>query len=448
MKRVRYTKFTGDLASSLGLEDLMQALSEFLLDSGFQDPYSYFSELNNQTMENLRDAIRQALDSGELFDEEMQEAYEALSEDEVEELIDRIIQKLQEQNYINAEMPQERQGQQGDGNGEARFEVTDKAMDFLGYKALRELLGPLGRSNLGRHDTRYEAAGVETNGSSKQYTIMGGPNLSKTVDQQYSGGLPTNMLIYHNWVDVASYNGPSDRGLVSLRTTAALSNYLDDGALNPGMYRLRVDTLDNNGISFTGSATYGHKGYAVRVVNGDMNRSTCANCQVAAWDEMCFFTPFDAGSGGSFAMSLFELSPDYAGLIVSVDIWDVGDISSTNGRVVINILDPTGNNTFPGGVNIYDLGTQRSNLASGNYAVWASAASGNTAASFVAEDTSTGQSADNRWIHLEIQVPSNYNPVPGNDWWTMQYVTGPGTVAVDTVTVAVGLKGGPVHLVR
>jgi hypothetical protein len=29
----------------------------------------------------------------------------------------------------------------------------------------------------------------------------------------------------------------------------------------------------------------------------------------------------------------------------------------------------------------------------------------------------------------------------------MQYVTGPGTVALDNVTVAVGLKGGPVHLV-
>ena len=146
-------------------------------------------------------------------------------------------------------------------------------------------------------------------------------------------------------------------------------------------------------------------------------------------------------------MSLFELSRDYAGLTVSVDLWDVGDISSTDGRLVINILDPNGNNSFPGGVNIYDLGSQRSNLASGNYAVWASAASGNTRASFVALDTSTGQSAGNRWVHLEIQVPASYNAVPGSDWWSMQYVTGPGTVAIDTVTVAVGLKGGPVHLV-
>jgi Ca-activated chloride channel family protein len=182
MKRVRYTKFTGDLSSSFGLEDLMQALSDFLLDSGFNDPMSRFQEFDgDQTMDNLREAIKQALDSGDLFDEEAQEKYEALSEDQVEELIDQIIQKMQEQNFINAEQPEEGQGQQGDGNGEARFEVTDKGMDFLGYKALRELLGPLGKSNLGRHDTRHEAAGVETNGSSKLYEFGDTLNLDITA---------------------------------------------------------------------------------------------------------------------------------------------------------------------------------------------------------------------------------------------------------------------------
>lgn len=181
MKRIRYTKFTGDLASSFGLEDLMQALSDFLLDSGYQDPYSQFSDYNNQTMENLREAIREALESGELFDEESQQKFNELSADQVEELIDQIIEKMQEQNFINAEQPQEGQGEQGDGEANARFEVTDKSMDFLGYKALRELLGPLGRSNLGRHDTRHEAAGVETNGSSKLYEFGDTLNLDITA---------------------------------------------------------------------------------------------------------------------------------------------------------------------------------------------------------------------------------------------------------------------------
>ncbi len=182
MKRIRYTKFTGDLSSSFGLEDLMQALSDFLLDSGFNDPYSQFQEMNDQTLDNLRDAIKQALESGELFDEEAQEKFDQLNADQVEELVDQIIQKMQDQNFINAELPEEqRQGQQGDGNAEARFEVTDKSMDFLGYKALRELLGPLGKSNLGRHDTRHEASGVETNGSSKLYEFGDTLNLDLTA---------------------------------------------------------------------------------------------------------------------------------------------------------------------------------------------------------------------------------------------------------------------------
>ena len=62
MKRTRYTKYNGDLASELALDDLMQALSDFLLDSGFQDPFSQFQELNGEhTLENLREALRQEI---------------------------------------------------------------------------------------------------------------------------------------------------------------------------------------------------------------------------------------------------------------------------------------------------------------------------------------------------------------------------------------------------
>ncbi|TMD03775.1 MAG: hypothetical protein E6J01_15330 [Chloroflexi bacterium] len=282
----------------------------------------------------------------------------------------------------------------------------------------------------------------------QQYTILGGPNLGQTVDQQYAGNLPTNMLIYHNWVDVTSYSGAQDNGLVSLRTTPALSNYQVGGALQPGTYRLRVDSLDSSGTTFTGGSTGAHKGYAVRAVNGDANRTACSNCTVASWDEVCFFTPFDAGPGGSFTMNLFQLTPDYAGLTVTIDIWDVGDISSTSGFVRINILDPTGALAgSPLGVNIYDLGVQRSNLARGQYTVIASAQGGNQRASFVATDTSQGISRNSHWVHIELPISPGYNPPPGQYWWSMQYVTGAGTVAIDTVTVAVGLKGGPVHLV-
>jgi uncharacterized protein with von Willebrand factor type A (vWA) domain len=180
MKLTRYTKFTGDLSTSFDLEDLMQGLSDFFLDSGFQDPYSPFYNDDN-SMESLRDAIRQALDSGELLDEDAQEQYEKLEEPQIEELIDKIVQRMKDEAYLNAEEPAEGKGEQGDGESNARFEVTDKGMDFLGYKALRELLGPIGKSSLGRHDTLHEAAGVETNGSSKLYEFGDSLNLDITA---------------------------------------------------------------------------------------------------------------------------------------------------------------------------------------------------------------------------------------------------------------------------
>src|ERR1700759_3591728 len=169
MKLTRYTKFTGDLSTSFDLEDLMEALSDFFLDSGFNDPWSQFQNPSD-SMEDLREAIRQALDSGDILDEDAQEKYEELPEEGKQELVEKIIQRMKDESFLNAEEPAEGQGKVESGEAsDARFEVTDKGMDFLGYKALRDLLGPLGKSSLGRHDTRYEAAGVETNGSSKPY---------------------------------------------------------------------------------------------------------------------------------------------------------------------------------------------------------------------------------------------------------------------------------------
>ncbi len=179
MKLTRYTKFTGDLSTSFDLEDLMNALSDFFLDSGYQDPFSPFQN-DDDSMDSLKDAVRQALDSGELLDEDAQEKYEELPEEAKDELVEKIVQRMKDEAFLNAEEPGEGQGEQGEGETDARFEVTDKGMDFLGYKALRDLLGPLGKSSLGRHDTRYEAAGVETNGSSKPYEFGDSLNLNIT----------------------------------------------------------------------------------------------------------------------------------------------------------------------------------------------------------------------------------------------------------------------------
>ena len=179
MKRTRYTKYIGDLASDIGMEDLMQALSDYLLDSGFQDPFSQFQELNGEhTMENLREALRQVMENGDFLDADAQEQYENMSDEQREEMLDKLVERMQQGDFIQQQGdPSQSQmttapgeiAQPAPPQGEARFQVTDKSMDFLSYKSLRDLLGGMGRAVSGRHETRYEASGVESSGSTKQY---------------------------------------------------------------------------------------------------------------------------------------------------------------------------------------------------------------------------------------------------------------------------------------
>ena len=179
MKRVRYIKYTGDLASEMSLEDLLQALSNYLLDSGFQNPFLHFQELDH-TLDDLREALRRALESGDFLDERMQEALDALAEEGVlDELIEKLLNRLEQENFISTGRSQAN-GEVGDAQQEVRFEVTDKSLDFLGYKTLRDLLGSLGKSSYGRHDTRHWATGIETSGASRSYEFGDTLNLDAT----------------------------------------------------------------------------------------------------------------------------------------------------------------------------------------------------------------------------------------------------------------------------
>ena len=170
------------------MEDMLKALSEYLLDSGFQDPWSRFSELDGEhTMENLREALRQALEAGDLFDGEMQRQIEQMAENgELDQLIDKLIERMEQENYISIQGRQDpnrqsRGGQAGMAEGQVRFEVTDKSLDFLGFKTLRDLLGSLGKSSFGRHDTRHFATGIEASGASKGYEFGDVLNLDTTA---------------------------------------------------------------------------------------------------------------------------------------------------------------------------------------------------------------------------------------------------------------------------
>jgi Ca-activated chloride channel homolog len=176
MKWIHYSKYTGE-DLGIGAEDLLQALSDFLLESGFSTQYMPFSEWNEHTLEDLKKAIQQALEEGKLFnDENLQEMMERLqnmSPEQMDKLLENLIQKMVEEGQITIEEPSEQQASApGVGSGKdskVKFEVTDKSLDFLGFKTLKDLLGSLGKSSFGRHDTRDLATGIEASGSSKRY---------------------------------------------------------------------------------------------------------------------------------------------------------------------------------------------------------------------------------------------------------------------------------------
>ncbi len=187
MKRVHYTKYTGDLAQEIDLESLLQALSDYLLDSGYYDPYNGFQDLDH-TLDDLREALRRILESGEMFDDATREQLQQLAaQGKLDELIDRLMKRMEQENYISSfaqEGPtriDEGNGQTGNAEGQVRFEVTDKSLDFLGFKTLRDLMGSLGKSSFGRHDTRHWATGIETVGASRRYEFGDTLNLDTTA---------------------------------------------------------------------------------------------------------------------------------------------------------------------------------------------------------------------------------------------------------------------------
>ena len=186
MKFIRYSKFKGFDVFGVNLGDLMQSLSDSLLDSGYNEDY-WWTRQRNETDDSL-DALRQAILKA-LVDQEIlhpQDIEKMLADNEgkfkgslLEELINNLIERLVEEGYLDLKEveQQQREMQQGQGEGEVgqaqqrdvRFQVTEKGLDFLGYKTLQKLLGSMGKSSIGRHDTPQLDTGIEAALSSKQY---------------------------------------------------------------------------------------------------------------------------------------------------------------------------------------------------------------------------------------------------------------------------------------
>ncbi len=202
MRFTQYTKFTGNLADALNLQALLDQLSDFLLQSGFaggQYSHPYWGEFGgdekDRSLDSLRDALLKALlESGQLTPEMVAELRgDGPPNEEVRqqiaELLDRLLERLVEEGYLNLETPPQMPAGYTEAQGEGKideardaarqveFSLTGKGIDFLGYRTLRHLLGAMGKSSFGSHETPHLATGVEAEAASRPYQFGDTMNL-------------------------------------------------------------------------------------------------------------------------------------------------------------------------------------------------------------------------------------------------------------------------------
>lgn len=197
-----YKKFSPESADAVDLQALLDKLADFLLQSGFAgggpaNPWGFEDEEQggDRSLDALKQAILDALIQSGQFTPEMLEALrgdgDEISEDKLAKLLDDIVQRLMAEGFLKAEQPpQAPAGHQSvfGPNGLAKaaaqdvqFDLTSKGIDFLGYKALRGILGGIGKSNFGTHDTPYLATGIEADAGSKPYEF--GDTLNLDVNE-------------------------------------------------------------------------------------------------------------------------------------------------------------------------------------------------------------------------------------------------------------------------
>src|SRR3989449_11480740 len=241
MKYTTYSRYVPGLLETLNLQALLDQLADFLLQSGFAGgPYShpFWGEFGEEDPDRSLDALRQAIlqalmDSGQLTQDMLNvlrgdstgdAQKDAELQRQLAELLDQIVQKLIEEGYLNLQqapkMPGAQQPVLGPGGmakeaaQQVQFNLTDKGIDFLGYRTLKHLLGSIGKSSFGAHDTEHLATGVEAEAASKRYEY--GDTLNLDVNATLSHalkreglGVPINLEYDDLMVHQAEYRSSS-----------------------------------------------------------------------------------------------------------------------------------------------------------------------------------------------------------------------------------------------
>ena len=184
MRFTNYTRYSGSHADALNIQALLEHLSDFLLQSGFAGGYHYnpyWGEFDDadRSLDALKQALLSALiESGQLTKEMLDELRgkgqgDREVQQRIAEMLDRLIERMVEEGYLNLTQPPQmpaghtemtqQEGQIDEARSAAQqveFNLTQKGVDFLGYRTLRHLLGAMGRSSFGSHETPHLATGV------------------------------------------------------------------------------------------------------------------------------------------------------------------------------------------------------------------------------------------------------------------------------------------------
>ena len=240
MPFTKYTKWIKSPLDGLSLEELMDELSQFFLQSGFNYGYSDYGD--QDSLDALKQAILEKLvEMGRipqsLMDQWLQDPTEGEAK-ELDDLIEQLVQRMIDEGWMQTNQPapsafdENGEGYEDMPAGSARFELTDKSVDFLGFRLLRHLLGSLGRSSFGRHETAHFATGVEAYQATKEYEFGDTLNLDISSTLLHAVGreglgVPLNLEYQDLMVRQAEYESSCSTVLL-LDTSHSMILYGED----------------------------------------------------------------------------------------------------------------------------------------------------------------------------------------------------------------------------
>jgi hypothetical protein len=312
----------------------------------------------------------------------------------------------------------------------------------------------------------YNATNLSAGSPSYYYYTPGGSCPSASTVTSYTP------KTYHSWISALNFTPTNGNDQNLYKGTNKLGAYLSNpvAATVNKYYRLEVDTLQWNG-SPTCAATSGpcsypstgtdvqseaHKGYSVRLVSdngsptntlGTINGSACASCGTAsAMDDMIVYTPVNGATASQFSIPLFNIDASYAGQVIDIDLFDVGDVGG--GPAYVGLREPDGTTWAPA-VSMTDLGASLGGASPPgggpnvpSLGTWPGSGGGSCSACFQTAGSGGGAIYQGQWVQIQMQVPQTFTA----GYWTLVYKVASTAVAGDTFSVEVGFNGTPDHL--